>query len=104
MGIPRLVTPGVGTFVAEPVGVVACGDEELAGGVVTDTVHRDERGGDIVEDCFDAPAEFADLGSEGLPAACHGGERVTRRAVGRGGVGGPPAGSERDLLRERQVP
>jgi hypothetical protein len=67
-------------------------------------MHRDERGGDVVEDRFDAPAEFADLGGEGLPAAGDGGERVTRRAVGRGGEGGPPAGGQRDFLLERQVP
>jgi hypothetical protein len=36
----RAAERGVGTFVAEPVGVVAGGDEELAGGVVADAVHR----------------------------------------------------------------
>ena len=51
---------------AEPVGVVAGGDEELAGGVVADAVHGDERGGDVVEDRLDVPVEFSDLDARGL--------------------------------------
>jgi hypothetical protein len=57
----RAAERGVGTFVAQPLGVVAGGDEELPGGVVADTVHGDERGGDVIENGFDAPVECSDL-------------------------------------------
>ena len=70
---------GVGAFVAQSVGVVAGGDEELTGGVVADAVHGDERGGDVVEDRLDVPVEFSDLERERSPTACDRRERITRR-------------------------
>jgi Berberine and berberine like len=48
--------------VAQPLGVVAGGDEELAGGVVADAVHGDERGGDLIEDRLDAPVAHNSTG------------------------------------------
>ena len=41
----------------ERFGVVAGGDEELTGGVVTDTMHREQWGRDLIEGCLDAPVK-----------------------------------------------
>ncbi len=88
---------------AQPLGVVAGGDEELAGGVVADAVHGDERRGDLVEDCLDAPVEFGDLERQGTPAPRDGRERVAGGTLGGRGDGRPPRGGDGDLLFEGQV-
>ena len=94
---------GVGAFVAQSVGVVAGGDEELTGGVVADAVHGDERGGDVVEDRLDVPVEFSDLEARALANGVRPTRAITRRAVGCRGDGRAPSGSDGDLLLEGQA-
>ena len=88
---------------AEPVGVVAGGDEELAGGVVADTMHGDEWCGDVVEDRLDAPVELGDLERQVPPAPCHRRERVAGGTLRRRGDGRSPPGGDGDLLLEGHV-
>jgi hypothetical protein len=60
---------GEGCFVADAGGVVAGGDEELAGDLDADSVQFDEVGCGGLDDRFDLPVEGLDLLVEGLPAA-----------------------------------
>jgi hypothetical protein len=70
-------------FGSEPVGIVAGGAHQGAGGVVADTVAGEERRGDGVEDDSDGLVEFLDLVVERGPSACDGDQRPFG-ATGRG--------------------
>jgi hypothetical protein len=60
---------GEGGLVADAVGVISCGHQELAGQLDTDTEESDELGGGEGDEGLDLAVERFDLGVERLPAA-----------------------------------
>jgi hypothetical protein len=61
---------GEGSFVADAVGVVADGDEELSGDLGADPVELDQLGRGRADEGFDLLVEGLDLVVELLPASC----------------------------------
>ncbi len=91
-----------GPLGAEAFGVVAGGDEELAGCLVADAVASDEFGGDRVDDLLGFRSELLGFVVEEPPAAGNAAQRSScHRTDVTAGAGAEPL-SERNLLLERQ--
>ena len=71
---------GKARFGGETFGVVARSAQQCAGGVVADSVTREEWRGDRVEDRLDGSVEVFDFGVEGDPSAGDGDQRTFRAA------------------------
>jgi hypothetical protein len=81
---------GKGRLGADPVGVVADGDEQLCGGLVADTVDGDQRRACPFDEGPQLAVEVGDFGGQGVVAARRGAQREADSDLWVGAVAGGP--------------
>ena len=89
---------GEGGVVVEAVGVVACGDEKLAGDIGADAVEGDEVGGGLGDERGQDGVEVLELGGELLLAVSDGSQSWFGRLGRVGWVAGPESGGDCDEI------